>query len=183
MAQIEEGPDPVESKPSRRVLFRGRPYLFLPLGPDGPARIAAAEEVADQGRAFEPRRWGVGVALAEAGRPNDVLGFYALAHSGEPTCFDDTLIFVSPRARGKRLSHLLMYGGYLELLRKYLCFRVREIIDHPKLRLYARCGFAPPVRPLVDGKVELGNFDLHAILSRIESENELVELAPDLFAI
>jgi len=35
----------------------------------------------------------------------------------------------------------------------------------------------------VDGKVELGNFDIHAILSRIESENEIVELTPDYFAV
>jgi len=181
MVQRAAFPPPVEPEPSRRFLFRGKTYLILPIGPDDPARILTAEGFPDDARGFDADRWGSGVAVADATCAGRTLGFYALAHSGDPTCFDDTLIFISPRARGRRLSQLLLYGGYLELLRKYLSFRIREIIDHPRLRLHTRCGFAPPVRPLVDGKVELGNFDIHAILSRIESENEIVELTPDAF--
>lgn len=178
----EDAPLPPAPGAGRTFRFRGESYVLTPIGPEEPGRIAAVEGAADVGRAFAPERWGLGVAVAETARPDDVLGFYALARSAEPTCFDDTLVFVSPRARGKRLSHLLLYGGYLELLRTCLSFRLREIIDHPRLRLHARCGFAPPVRRLVDGKVELGNFDLHALLSRIESENELVELGVDLLS-
>lgn len=176
----EEPVLPAAPGPSRTFRFRGQDYVLTPIGPEDPARIAEAEGAADVGRAFAPERWGLGVAVAQTARPDDLLGFYALGRSTEPTCFDDTLIFIAPRARGRRLSHLLLYGGYLELLRTCLSFRLREIIDHPRLRLHTRCGYAPPVRQLVDGKVELGNFDLHAVLSRIESENELVELTADL---
>jgi len=182
MMPSEPYPLPAEPAAGRRFLFRGQPYIVRQIGPEAPARIAAAEGAAELGRFFAHHRWGGGVAVGEAGRPDNLVGFYALAHSGDPTCFDDTLIFLGPRARGRRLSYLLIYGGYLELLRRYLSFRIREIVDHPKLGLHVRCGFAPPVRPLVDGKVELGNFDLHAILARIESENEIVDLPTDLLA-
>lgn len=182
IVQHEEPPPAGGPEPSRSFLFRGKPYLVLPIGPGDPRRILTSEGSMDTARAFDPSRWGSGVAVAETSRPERVLGFYALFHSGDPTCFDDTLVFVSPRARGKRLSHLLIYGGYLQVLRKYLSFRIREVVDHPRLTLHTRCGFAPPIRPLVDGKVELGNFDIHAILSRIESENEITELTADFLA-
>jgi len=113
--------------------------------------------------------------VATADAPSDVLGFYAIAHSGDPERFDDTLEFVAPRARGKHLSHLLIYGVYLELLELPQPFTLCETIDHPRLRLHARCGFAPPIRPLKDGRVEVGKFDLHAMLSRLESEDEIRE--------
>jgi hypothetical protein len=118
----------------------------------------------------------VGVSAAPAASPDDVHAFYAVAHSGDPGRLDDTLAFVCPRARGKRLSHLITYGVYLELLRLPRPFVLCQIIDHPKLQRHARCGFAPPLRPLRQGKVEVGRFDLHTVLSRIESENDVREL-------
>lgn len=131
------------------------------------------EEVA---RDFDPARWVLGLSVAPADAPADVLGFYAVAHTGDPDRLDDTLAFVSPRARGLHLSHLLIYGMYLALLALERSFVLCEVIDHPRLRLHARCGFAPPVRPLRDGKVEAGRFDLHAVLSRIESEDDIREV-------
>ncbi len=159
-------------------LFRvgARQFLLTHLEPQDPKRIAEEADAPEFARDFEPERWVVGLGVTRPGRPEDRLGFYAVAHSGDPTCFDDTLIFVSPSARGLGLSHLLIYGVHLELLRKSLSFRLREAIDQPRLRLFGRCGFAPPVRPLVDGKVEVSNYDVHAILSRIEAEDEIVEL-------
>ncbi|MDW7710863.1 MAG: GNAT family N-acetyltransferase [Deferrisomatales bacterium] len=161
--------------------MRGRKYLVHPIGPGEPRRIAEAAGEPAHAREFAPSRWVLGLAAAEVGgegeEPGVPLGFYALAHSGDPTCYDDTLIFVRPEARGRDLSFLLIYAAYGELLRTSLSFRLREATHHPRLRLFARCGFAPPVRPLVDGKVEVGNFDVHAILSRIESEAEIVDVS------
>jgi GNAT superfamily N-acetyltransferase len=162
--------------PSGRLFRMGRrQFLLAPLEPGEPKRIAEEAGAHEFVRVFEPDRWVVGLSAARPECPEDRLGFYAVAHSGEPTCFDDTLIFVKPSARGLGLSHLLIYGVHLELLRKSLSFRLREAIDQPRLRLFGRCGFAPPVRPLVDGKVEVSNYDLHAILSRIEAEDEVAE--------
>ncbi len=172
---------PLPRKPAlrRNYLLRGRRYVVYPIGPNDPRRIADDAGAPGYVRDFDPARWVVGLAAADADRPDEPLGFFAVAHGGDPTCYDDNLVFVRPEARGRRLSLLLLYTVYLELLRTSLSFRLREVVDHPRLRLHARCGFAPPVRKLVDGKVELGNFDLHAVLSRIESENEIEELPPD----
>jgi len=177
--------DPLPQKPSagRSYVLQGAEYVGYPIESDAPRKIAEGAAQPEHARDFDPARWVLGLAVAEARRPGHPLGFYAVAHTGDPTCYDDTLIFVRPEARGRRLSLLLIYGAYLGLLRTSLSFRLREILDHPRLRLHARCGFAPPVRKLVDGKVELGNFDLHAVLSRIESENHIEELAPTLPAL
>jgi GNAT superfamily N-acetyltransferase len=165
--------------------LRGKTYRAYPIGPDEPRRIAEAAGDAAHARDFDPARWVVGLAVEEVagdGGPapqggGEPLGFYAVAHSGDPTCYDDTFLFVCPAARGKHVSLLLLYAMYSELLRTSLSFRLREAIDHPRLRLHARCGFAPPVRRLVDGKVEIGGYDLHALLARIESEDEIVDLS------
>ncbi len=168
----------VPAAPSGRLFRVGqREFVLAPLGPGDPRRIAEEAGADEFARDFAPDRWAVGLSAARRDRPEERLGFYAVAHSGDPTCFDDTLVFVKPSARGLGLSHLLIYGVHLELLRKSLSFRLREAIDQPRLRLFGRCGFAPPVRPLVDGKVEVSNYDLHAILSRIEAEDEVVELS------
>lgn len=168
----------------KRYRLRGKEYRVYPIGPDEPRRIAEAAGEAACGRDFDPARWVVGLAVAEAQtdggpalEPTTPLGFYAVAHSGDPTCFDDTFLFVCPQARGRHLSLLLLYAMYSELLRTSLSFRLREAIDHPRLRLHARCGFAPPVRRLVEGKVEIGGYDLHSLLARIESEDEIVDLS------
>ncbi|MBE0618330.1 MAG: hypothetical protein IH608_10455 [Proteobacteria bacterium] len=163
----------------RSYRLRGKRYVVYPIGPAAPRWVAEGTAEPGFAREFDPARWVLGVAVAEADNAEQPLGFYAVAHQGDPTCYDDTLIFVRPEARGRRLSLLLVFVVYLELLRASLSFRLREAIDHPRLRLHARCGFAPPVRKLVDGKVELGNFDLHTVLSRIESENEIEELLPE----
>ncbi|MEW6486703.1 MAG: GNAT family N-acetyltransferase [Thermodesulfobacteriota bacterium] len=164
--------------------LRGKTYRVYPIGPGEPRRIAEAAGEAAHARDFDPARWVVGLAVAEAAADDGPasetgapLGFYAVAHNGDPTCFDDTFLFVCPEARGKHVSLLLLYAMYSELLRTSLSFRLREAIDHPRLRLHARCGFAPPVRRLVDGKVEIGGYDLHALLARIESEDEIVDLS------
>lgn len=173
-------PAKIGTKPSaselRRVSFRGQTYVLSSLAPTDPARIVRAEGLEEFARDFDPARWIVGVSAAPEGSPGPVDAFYAVGHSGDPGRLDDTLAFVAPRARGKHLSHLITYGVYLELLRLPGPFVLCQIVDHPKLQLHARCGFAPPVRPLRDGKVEVGRFDLHAVLSRIESENEIREL-------
>lgn len=160
----------------RRFVFRGKEYLLSLLGPSDPQSIAEAEGMPEFARAFDPDRWVVGLAVAPKEAPEDALGFYAVAHRGNSERLDDTLALVSPRARGRHLSHLLVYGVYLELLGLDRSFVLCEAIDHPRLRLHARCGFAPPVRPLRDGKVEIGRFDLHAVLCRIESEDKIREV-------
>ncbi len=181
-APVPEYPVLRQVSAGRTFLLRGRKYRVYPIGPGDPRRIAEAASEPSHGRDFDPARWVIGLAVAECGdgkgvKPTGPLGFYALAHSGDPNCYDDTLIFVRPDARGRDLSLLLLYAVYLELLRTSLSFRLREVIEHPRLRLFARCGFAPPVRKLADGKVEVSNFDLHAILSRIESEDEILDLS------
>jgi hypothetical protein len=160
----------------RRFDFRGKEYVLAPIAADHPRRIAEAEGGAEFARDFDPKRWVLGFGVAPARDPDDFLGFYAVAHTGNPERFDDTLAFVSPRARGLHLSHLLIYGVYLALLALDRSFVLCEVIDNPRLRFHARCGFAPPVRPLRDGKVEVGRFDLHAVLSRIEAEDEIREV-------
>lgn len=166
--------------------LRGRTYRVYPIGPDEPRRIAEAAEEPTCIRDFDSKRWVLGLAVEEAdgaaNSPGSVaggepLGFYAVAHGDDPTCYDDTFLFVRSEARGRHLSLLLLYAVYSELLRTSLSFRLREVIDHPRLRLHARCGFAPPVRRLVEGKVEIGSYDLHALLARIESEDEIVDLS------
>lgn len=175
----ELGEDPENGLFSiRRLRFRGGIYLLAPIGPADPRRICELEGAPEEARDFAAGRWVVGVSVAQDGAPESPLGFYAVAHSGTPGLLDDTLIFVSPRARGRHLSHLLVYGVYLALLARGGDFRLCEVIDHPRLRLHTRCGFAPPVRKLVDGRVEVGPFDLHAVLSRLESEDEIEELDP-----
>jgi hypothetical protein len=162
---------------ARRFAFRRKEYVLSPISAEHPRRIAEAEGIAEFARDFDPERWVLGLAAAPADAPDDFLGFYGVAHTGDPQRLDDTLAFVSPRARGLHLSHLLIYGVYLALLALDRSFVLCESIDHPRLRLHARCGFAPPVRPLRDGKVEVGRFDLHAVLSRIESEDEIREVS------
>ncbi|MBI5440924.1 MAG: hypothetical protein HY900_06915 [Deltaproteobacteria bacterium] len=164
------------SSEALRVSFRGQAYVLSPMEAGDPSKLLLAEGATEFDRPFDPKKWVLGVSAAPESSPEDVQAFYAVAHCGDPARLDDTLAFVSPRARGKRLSHLITYGVYLELLRLPRPFVLRQRIDHPKLRLHARCGFAPPLRPLRDGKVEVGRFDLHAVLSRIESENEIREL-------
>lgn len=168
--------DTIQEPAGRLFRVGSRRFVLQPLRPEDPRRLAEEAGASSFARPFAPERWVTGFAAARPERPDDRLGFYAVGHSGDPTCFDDTLIFVRPSERGLGLSHLLIYGVYLELLRKSLSFRLREAIDLPRLRLFGRCGFAPPVRPLVDGKVEVGNYDLHAILSRIEAEDDIAEL-------
>lgn len=175
--ELDEGPE-TEPVRTRRLRFRGETYLLAPIGPADPRRICELEGASEEARDFAPERWVTGVSVARDGAPVNPLGFYAVAHSGAPGRLDDTLIFVSPRARGRHLSHLLIYGMYLALLARGGDFRLCEVIDHPRLRLHTRCGFAPPVRKLVDGRVEVGPFDLHAVLSRLESEDEIEELDP-----
>ncbi|MBI5017436.1 MAG: hypothetical protein HZB55_18355 [Deltaproteobacteria bacterium] len=165
-------PDP------RWFTFRGQEYILRAIGPADPRRIAEAEGVTECAKDFPAQGWVVGLAVAKTEAPDDDLGFYAVAHGAAPERLDDTLAFVAPRARGLHLSHLLIYGVYLELLALDRPFVLCEMIDHPRLRLHARCGFAPPVRPLRDGKVELGRFDLHAVLCRIESEDDIREILP-----
>jgi hypothetical protein len=171
-----KGPERKVSSEVRRVSFRGKVYLLAPMDPADPERIVRAEGAPEFARPFAPETWILGVSAALDRSPGDVLAFYAVAHSGDRGRLDETLAFVSPRARGEHLSHLITYGTYLELLRLPHPFVLCQIIDHPKLRLHARCGLAPPLRPLRDGKVEVGRFDLHSVLSRIESENDIREL-------
>jgi hypothetical protein len=160
----------------QRYLFRGEAYCLAPIGPGEPSRMVAREGFPGLAPSFRTDRWVLGLSVSTDSKPEDALGFYALAFSSNAERFDDTFVFVSPRARGRRLSHLLLYGVYTELLQRPGPFRLCEVIDHPRLRLHARCGFAPPVRPLIDGKVEVGKQDLHAVLSRLESEDEIQEL-------
>jgi len=161
----------------RRFAFRGREYVLSSIEPDEPRRIAEAEGMAEFARDFDRERWMIGLSVAPADAPDDVLGFYAVAHTGDPERLDDTLAFVSPRARGRHLSHLLIYGVYLALLAFDRPFVLCEVIDNPRLQFHARCGFAPPVRPLRHGKIEIGRFDLHAVLCRIESEDDIREVS------
>lgn len=161
---------------SRRFSFREQTYVLYVIRPEEPRRILEAEGLGDLARDYDPDRWVLGLSAARTDAPEDILGFYAIAHSGNPSRFDDTLLFVVPRARGRHLSHLLAYGVYLALLEIPHPFTLREIIDHPRLRLHARCGFAPPIRSLTDGRVEVDRFDLNALLSRLESEDEIREL-------
>lgn len=159
----------------RRFQFRGQGYVLIPIGPAEPFRIMAAEGAQDA-RSFDAARWVMGFAAARTEAPDDLLAFYAVAWTDDPATFDDTLAFVAPRARGLRLSHLLIYRMYLALLALDRSFVLCETIDNPRLRLHARCGFAPPVRPLRNGKVEVQRFDLHTVLCRIESEDDIREL-------
>ncbi|GAB6062604.1 hypothetical protein [Deferrisoma palaeochoriense] len=163
----------------RRVRFRGKPYTLVPLGPDDPERIALAEGEPAFARRFAPERFVAGRAVAPDEAPDDLLGFYAVAHSGDPGVLDDTLIFVSPRARGQGLSHLLIWGVYRDLLERPGIFHLSEPGDVPRLDLHVRCGFAPPVRPLVDGRIRVGKYDLHTVLARLESEDEIEPLGED----
>lgn len=161
---------------SRTVRLHGESYLLRPIGPGDPPAIAAGGDAPEAARPFDPDRWVLGLALERADRPGDPLGFYAVAWSTDPECLDDTVIFVRAEARGRRLSLALVYGVYLELLDLPRPFRLREAVDHPRLRLHARCGFAAPIRRLVEGRAEIGRFDLHTLLSRIESEVGIEEL-------
>ncbi len=144
--------------------------------PEDPKRIIEAAGSFEFTKTYERDEWVLGLSAAFERAPEDPQAFYAVAHSGDPERLDNNLAFVDPRARGKHLSHLVIYGVYLELLRLPGPFSLCEIIDHPRLRLHARCGFAPPVRKLRSGKVEINKFDLHAVLSRIEAEHEIREL-------
>ncbi|GAB4278306.1 MAG: hypothetical protein Kow0092_34100 [Deferrisomatales bacterium] len=167
----------------RRVCFGGTRYVLFPIEPErARALLAARCETAlpacdPAPPALEPFRCRLLLAAAAEDAPRSLLGFYAVGYSQCPELLDETFLYVVPRARGRRLSHLLIYGVYSELLGRPGPLRLSERVDHPRLRLHARCGFGPPVRRLVDGKVEVGRSDLHVVLSRIEAENDLVELS------
>ncbi|RMG86266.1 MAG: hypothetical protein D6708_14480, partial [Candidatus Dadabacteria bacterium] len=73
----------------------------------------------------------------------------------------------------------LIWGVYRDLLERPGLFHLSEPGDVPRLDLHVRCGFAPPVRPLVDGRVRVGKYDLHTVLARLESEDEIEPLGAD----
>ncbi len=182
--EIEHSATPSEphdgtSLEARRFLFRESVYRLSPLSPKDPERIARAEGALEYARPYDPSCWVLGLSAAPENEPEDIQAFYAVGHSGVPERLDNTLAFVCPGARGRHLSHLVIYGVYLELLRLPGFFVLCESIDHPRLRLHARCGFAPPVRKLRNGKVEIGRFEFHTVLSRIEAEDGIRELPDD----